>query len=166
LYYITLYYFTLLFYYCTIYTIQSTLYIDYSRSLEKFQLKSNSYETAGNGKESYEISNFFERSFGFHYDDTATQYGCATRLVWKNRTGEINYLRSGEFWYRNPEFGRVVTDPSKRGRHGAGYGKILNWIDMNPYPRGDVYQRAHQAYQPSSSSSNNNNNNNNNKKKD
>ncbi len=52
----------------------------------------------------------------------------------------------GDMWYRNPEFGKVVNDPSKRGRNGAGYGKYLSSGEMNPYPPGLTYQRAHKSY--------------------
>ncbi len=49
-------------------------------------------------------------------------------------------------WYRNVEFGKTVSDPHKRGRFGAGYGKKISQTDMNPYPPGDTYQKAHKAY--------------------
>jgi hypothetical protein len=60
--------------------------------------------------------------------------------------GEQDYVRPGDSWYRNPEFGRTVADPRKRGRHGAGYGKYLAPMEMNPYPPGETYQRAHRPY--------------------
>jgi hypothetical protein len=60
--------------------------------------------------------------------------------------GEADYVRPGDHWYRNPEFGKVVSDPRKRGRNGAGYGKYLGQLEMNPYPPGETYQRAHKPY--------------------
>lgn len=59
--------------------------------------------------------------------------------------GEQDYIRPGD-WYRNPEFGRTVEDPLKRGRNGAGYGKYLSPLEMNPYPPGETYQRGHKPY--------------------
>ena len=55
-------------------------------------------------------------------------------------------MRPGESWYRNPEFGKAVEDPGKRGRYGHGYGKKLGPREMNPYPPQDTYQRAHKQY--------------------
>jgi hypothetical protein len=121
------------------------LFSDYSRSLEKFLQKQQHYETASHGKQ-YDIANFFERSFGYFYDPVAVTWGCAVREVLRARTGVKDYVRPGDSWYRNPEFGRSVEDPYKRGRHGSGYGKALGWEDMNPFPEGETYQRAHQAY--------------------
>lgn len=118
---------------------------DYSRSLEKFLSKQQHYETASHGKQ-YDIGNFFERSFGYAYDPIAVTWGCAVREMLRNRTGEQDYIRPGDSWYRNPEFGRTVENPSKRGRYGSAYGKVLSWEDMNPFPEGETYQRAHKAY--------------------
>lgn len=98
---------------------------DYSRSLEKFLVKQQTYETASTGRETYDVSNFFERSFGYTYDDRAVVWGCLVRAQLANRTGERDYVRPGDFWYRNPEFGKAVEDSAKRGRFGAGYGKVL-----------------------------------------
>lgn len=55
-------------------------------------------------------------------------------------------MRPGDHWYRNPEFGRVVTDPRKRGRHGSGFGRYLGPLEMNPYPPGETYQRGHRPF--------------------
>jgi hypothetical protein len=117
----------------------------YSRTLEKFLSKQKHYETASNGK-SYDIMNFFQRSFGYFYDPIAVPWGCAVREKLRNRTGEQDYVRPGDSWFRNPEFGRAIEDPNKRGRNGASYGKVLGWEDMSPFPEGKTYQRAHKAY--------------------
>ena len=65
-----------------------------------------------------------------------------------HRTGIANYVRPGDIWYRNPEYGKLVDDPHKRGRYGGGYGKQLGPREMNPYPPLDTYQRAHKKYEP------------------
>lgn len=104
---------------------------DYSRSLEKFLLKQQTYETASSGRETYDVYNFFDRSFGYLYDDRAVVWGCLVRAQLANRTGERDYVRPGDFWYRNPEFGRAVEDSAKRGRFGAGYGKVLGKSLLN-----------------------------------
>jgi len=117
---------------------------DYARSLEKYMMKQNTWETAGSGRD-YDIYNFMDRVSGSRFDNSAVVYGCQLRELLRNRTGEPDYVRPGD-WYRNPEFGRVVQNPRKRGRNGAGYGKYLGPAEMNPYPPGGTYQRAHKPY--------------------
>eukprot|EP00428_Durinskia_dybowskii_P063121 CAMPEP_0170363914 /NCGR_PEP_ID=MMETSP0117_2-20130122/5103_1 /TAXON_ID=400756 /ORGANISM="Durinskia baltica, Strain CSIRO CS-38" /LENGTH=355 /DNA_ID=CAMNT_0010618397 /DNA_START=137 /DNA_END=1204 /DNA_ORIENTATION=+ len=117
----------------------------YARSLEKYALKQLTWETAGGGR-GYDINNFLDRTVGWRFDNSATAWTCQLRDHLRNRTGEANYVRPGD-WYRNPEFGRTVEDPGKRGRNGAGYGKYLGPTEMNPYPPGETYQRAHRPYQ-------------------
>lgn len=107
-------------------------------------MKQHSWETAGSGRD-YDLFNFIDRTLGSQYDDSAVVWGCQLRELLRNRTGEANYLRPGD-WYRNPEFGRVVHDPRKRGRNGAGFGKYLGPHEMNPYPPGETYQRSHKPY--------------------
>lgn len=48
--------------------------------------------------------------------------------------------------YLFQEFGEAVENPNKRGRYGRGYGKYLQWHEMNPYPKGVTYQRSHKPY--------------------
>jgi hypothetical protein len=106
---------------------QSVLVMNhYSRSLEKYELKAKTWKTAsGDIKEgghdqsaNYDLANFFHRSVGWYLDRSALRYSCQVREVLNNVTGEAHYLRPGDMWYRNPEFGRPLEDPRKRGRYG------------------------------------------------
>jgi hypothetical protein len=112
---------------------ESTCYINhYSRSLEKYGLKQSTWETAsGEAAKGYDLANFFARSTGWTHDSTALRYTCQLRSLLQNRTGDAYYLRPGDLWYRNPEFGRIVSDPRKRGRNGAKKGYF--WREGNPY---------------------------------
>jgi len=57
---------------------------------------------------------------------------CQTRAVIKKELGvDTQFLRFGDNWYRNIEFGKNVSDPSKRGRHGNAKKKRV--VDGNPY---------------------------------
>eukprot|EP01038_Epipyxis_sp_PR26KG_P015398 gene15398-20767_t len=118
----------------------------YARSLEKYIMKQSTWETAGSNR-GYDIYNFLDRVLGYEYDNSGVYWGCQLRELLWNRTGELHYVRPGDMWYRNPEFGRVVSDPRKRGRHGSGLGKKLSPHEMNPYPPGDTYQLAHKSYE-------------------
>ena len=110
-------------------------------------LKQRTWETAGgHNNKGYDIYNYLDRVLGFEYDDSAVVWGCQVREMLRKRTNESNYVRPGDFWYRNPEFGKIVSDPRKRGRHGSGLGKKVGWHDMNPYPIGESYQAAHKVY--------------------
>lgn len=118
----------------------------YARSLEKFSLKAATWDTAAPGK-GYDVYHFLHRNLGYHFDNSAVVWGCQVREVLRRRTGEEHYLRPGDSWYRNPEFGKVVDDPEKRGRYGRGYGAKVGWSDMNPYPAGNTYQKSHKVYE-------------------
>lgn len=125
-----------------------SIIVDYARSLEKYMLKQKTWETAsGADAKGYDFYHFLDRTLGFTYDDTAIPWTCQLRDLLRERTKESDYLRPGDFWYRNPEFGRVVSDVNKRGRGGSGFGKYLGDGEMNPYPPGLTYQRAHKPYQ-------------------
>lgn len=117
----------------------------YARSLEKYIMKMNTWDTAGAGQ-TYDIYNFLDRVLGYEFDDSAISWTCQMRELLRNRTGEQDYLRPGDMWYRNPEFGKVVSDPHKRGRYGSGFGKYVHSSEFNPYPPGETYQRAHKSY--------------------
>ena len=43
------------------------------------------------------------------------------------------FLRHGNFWYRNPEFGKEVSDPDKRGRYGRQNKEGFSFKEFNPY---------------------------------
>ena len=119
----------------------------YARSLEKYVMKSKTWETAsGHDSTGYTISNYFDRVSGFEFDDSAIKWGCQLRKLLFNRTGIEHYIRPGDDWYRNPEFGKTVSDPKKRARYGNGFGIKLPMGEMNPYPPGLTYQGGHKQY--------------------
>ena len=121
----------------------------YARSLEKYILKQKTWETAsGHDSTGYSIYNFLDRVSGWEFDDSLIAWGCQLRELLRTRTGVPDYVRPGDIWYRNPEYGKLVDDPHKRGRYGGGYGKQLGPREMNPYPPQDTYQRAHKRYEP------------------
>lgn len=121
----------------------------YARSLEKYMLKQRTWDTAsGHDSAGYDMYNFLDRTTGFDFDNSGIVWGCQLRALLWNRTGEQHYVRPGDFWVKNPEFGKTVIDPRKRGRFGNGFGKVLGKSDFNPYPPGETYQGAHRPYQP------------------
>ena len=101
----------------------------YSRSLEKFAIKGKTWRTstgevkAGESMvdvaKSYDIPKFLARSNGWHYDNNALRFSCQLRNQLQIMTNETVYLRPGNSWYRNPEFGKPIDDPDKRGRYGS-----------------------------------------------
>jgi hypothetical protein len=111
----------------------------YSRSLEKFAIKGRTWRTstgevkAGENQadvaKSYDIPKFLHRSAGWFHDPTALRYNCQVREQLKLVTGNATYLRPGDFWYRNPEFGKPINDPDKRGR----YGETQSLLSSNDY---------------------------------
>ena len=65
----------------------------------------------------------------------------------KNITGETFFLRHGDFWYRNPEFGREVSDPDKRGRYGRQNKEGFKYNEFNPYHyHGDGHIGVHEKF--------------------
>jgi hypothetical protein len=120
------------------------LYINhYSRSLEKFALKQKTWKTSSgevrSGEDhakaasSYDLPKFFSRSLGWYHDATALRYSCQLREHLSNMTQESPYLRPGSFWYRNPEFGKYISDPDKRGRYGRPNAPGFKYIEKNSY---------------------------------
>lgn len=119
----------------------------YSRSLEKYALKQKTWKTAtGESKagedsaqaaKSYDIPKFLSRNLGWMHDNTALRYSCQLREVLQNMTRNGTtvepYMRPGTFWYRNAEFGRLVSDPDKRGRYGRPNPPGYKFSDGNPY---------------------------------
>ncbi len=115
----------------------------YSRSLEKYSIKSKTWKTAtGEGKagesseaaaKGYDIPKFLARSVGWKHDNVALRYSCQLRETLRNMTGEAVYLRPGTGWYRNPEFGKEISDPDKRGRYGRPNAPGFKVKDKNPY---------------------------------
>jgi hypothetical protein len=115
----------------------------YSRSLEKYCLKSKTWRTASgevkagqsseDAAKSYDISKFLSRNIGWHLDNIALRYSCQLRETLREMTGENVYLRPGTQWYRNAEFGKEVTDPDKRGRYGRPNPPGFKFSHKNPY---------------------------------
>lgn len=91
----------------------------YGRSLEKFGLKSKTWKTSDGADTGYNVNYFLDRNVGWKYDSRALRYSCQLREHLARMTGEKVYYRPGDFWYRNPEFGRAMNDPGK-GRRGGG----------------------------------------------
>jgi hypothetical protein len=123
----------------------------YTRSLEKFALKQKTWQTAASrGENKYEIAGYLHRTYGWTHDDSAARLSCAVRREIARATGSSEpYVRPGEDWYRNPEFGRVIKDPSRRGR---GNGRLHVTPPEHPYHYGKVQQEyiLHQGQHQSS----------------
>ena len=115
----------------------------YSRSLEKYALKMKSWKTAtgeimGNqtiedAAKGYDIPGFLHRSVGWLHDATALRYTCQMRELLQQMTNEPFFLRHGTFWYRNPEFGKIITEPKKRGRYGRPNPDNFKYNEPNPF---------------------------------
>lgn len=126
----------------------------YSRSLEKYALKAKTWRTASGegGAEAatkYDIAGFLVRQVGWERDPIALRYSCQLREMLRQMTGEDVYLRPGYFWYRNPEFGKHVSDPAKRGRYGRPNPENFVYRDGNPlHYHGEKQQETHIQYVP------------------
>jgi len=115
----------------------------YSRSLEKYGIKAKTWKTStGEAKsgessesaaKSYDIPKFLSRNVGWFHDPIALRYSCQLREQLKNMTGESIYLRPGTMWYRNPEFGKHLSDPDKRGRYGRPNPEGFKYAVKNEY---------------------------------
>ena len=126
----------------------------YARSLEKFAMKQSSYDdlaiggdSLGNGQ-GKSIYNYLNRVYGFVYDDSALQWSCPLRYWLTIHTGEEYYLRPGINWYRNPEFGKDIVDPRKRGRWGMPLKRPLGWRELSPYPPGKIFHPSNTDKKP------------------
>lgn len=120
----------------------------YSRSLEKYALKARTWRTASgegsDGAARYNIEGFLARNVGWLLDPVALRHSCQLRELLREVTGQSVYLRPGSFWYRNPEFGRHVSEPSKRGRYGRPNPEGFVYRDGNPYHyHGERYGETH-----------------------
>ena len=133
----------------------------YSRTLEKYALKGKTWKTStGEAKagenshqaaSSYDIPKFLARSVGWRHDPRALRYSCQLREILRSMTGEDPYMRPGLMWYRNPEYGRAIEDPDKRGRYGRPNAPGFKYNDPSPYnyhgkqmgePQIDLSQKA------------------------
>jgi hypothetical protein len=79
----------------------------YSRSLEKYGAKTETWRTAGGiVGQTYNLELFLDRSVGWLLDNrAAVHYGCQVRSIISNMTNQTTYFRPGDNWYRNKEFG-------------------------------------------------------------
>ena len=115
----------------------------YSRSLEKFTLKRKTWGTASGeavgGQDSkaaatdYSMAKFFQRSVGWKHDNSSLRYTCQLREHLAKVTGTPVYHRPGSQWFRNPEFGKYLSVPEKRGRFGRPNPEGFHFRDGNPY---------------------------------
>lgn len=87
----------------------------YARSLEKYELKGRTWKTA-NRESGYDILGYLERAVGWEMDPIALRYSCQVRAHLRDVTGEEVYLRPGDAWLRNLEFGRNMTHADKGRR--------------------------------------------------
>jgi hypothetical protein len=118
----------------------------YARSLEKYALKSKTWETAsGEGNSAdYNIAGYLARNLGWFRDDVALRYSCQLREQLRLMTGEETYLRPGYFWYRNAEFGKHVGEGEKRGRYGRPNPEGFQYLDGNPFHyHGEAQKETH-----------------------
>ena len=84
----------------------------YARSLEKYDLKQRTWDNYSTM--SYSLTEYIDRNFGRTFDDRAgRRYGCAVRGILRNMTKQNEYLRPGDFWYRNVEYNKSVLDERK-----------------------------------------------------
>lgn len=115
----------------------------YSRSLEKYVIKGKTWttssgemkagETSADAAKNYDVTKFMHRSIGWYHDEMALRYACQVRDKLREMTNEDKFLRFGLNWYRNPEFGKDVSEPDKRGRYGRPNPPGFKYVDGNPY---------------------------------
>jgi hypothetical protein len=61
------------------------------------------------------------------HDPSAVQYSCQVREIIREVTHVPAFLRQGDFWFRNPEFGRGIDEVEQQRWNGAFHPAI------NPY---------------------------------
>jgi hypothetical protein len=115
----------------------------YSRSVEKYTVKAQTWRTSTGevkqGQDSvaaaadYDINKFFQRNLGWKVDRTALKYACQVRETIAKMTKTVPFMRHGTIWYRNAEFGRLVSIPDKRGRYGRPNPDGFHYKDGNPH---------------------------------
>lgn len=123
----------------TVITLLSTRWIrtvfinHYGRSLEKFGLKTQTWKTSDGEDKGYDLNHFLDRNVGWTLDTTALRYNCQLRAHLANVTGSPVYFRPGDMWYRNTEFGRLMTDGAKGRRGGVPIDPDFKVKPQNPY---------------------------------
>ncbi len=115
----------------------------YSRSVEKYMLKAQTWRTSGGEvkegedmvkvAQNYDINQFFARTLGWKVDRSALKYACQLRETLAHMTGQLPFLRHGTVWYRNVEFGKHLSIPEKRGRYGRPNPEGFHFQDGNPH---------------------------------
>jgi len=133
----------------------------YTRSLEKFQFKQKGEPP---GSSAYDVREYMNKAYGWHFDPLALVYSCLVRYeinkmyntltynptvvlgqkeleneeAKRRRTPSHYFLRSGDSWYRNPEFTRVIKDLTRRGR-GTGGSAAYLYTPYNPTVVKNIY---------------------------
>ena len=83
-------------------------------------MKTLTWQTANQESNTYDLTEFIRRSYGWHYDPVALVYSCLVRQEINNGknqymktqgktsgfTSTFHFLRQGKHWLRNPEFGQ------------------------------------------------------------
>ena len=59
---------------------------------------------------SYDIHNYLKRASGSDNDNSALVWSCQVREQLRQRTGQSIYMRPGDMWIRNQEFGQLHKD--------------------------------------------------------
>jgi hypothetical protein len=59
------------------------------------------------------------------YDPSAVRYSCQVREIIREVTNETKFLRRGDFWYRNPEFGKKF-DETDQLQWGGSFHPVVN----------------------------------------
>ena len=107
----------------------------YARSLEKYELKQQTWETAqGHDGSAYSLTNYMSRAVGWTLDRSALRHSCQLRERLAQATGEAVYFRPGAMWARNVEFGRNLSYPGKMRRFDAAVEPGFKYSPVNPYP--------------------------------
>lgn len=95
----------------------------YARSLEKYDLKQRTWDTYGTM--AYSLTEFLDRNLGRVRDVRARlRYSCQVREILQEMTNESEYLRPGDYWYKNLEHNKSLLDESKTAKM---IGNFSNW---------------------------------------
>ena len=92
----------------------------YARSLEKFYLKTLTWETANQASNKYDMVEYMNRAYSWTYDPAALLYSCLVRYEINNSRRkylqklnistesitDFGFLRSGSNWLREEEFNK------------------------------------------------------------
>lgn len=70
------------------------------------------------------------------YDPSAVRYSCQVREVIRTITKEPIFYRRGDFWYRNPEFGKKY-DHRDQILWGGAFHHVINPYSYKRYQQND-----------------------------